>query len=128
MDDLIVLILTLLIGVIGVVGQIRKKKQQSTQEPQEKEPGFWDMFEEKMEAAPQQKPERQIEVEPVAEPAGEKTKPEYEFITENKIKSGKYNKPTINSKQEVPRKKKQKQKFPLRKAVILSEILNRKYV
>lgn len=128
MDDLIVLILTLVIGVIGVVGQIRKKKQQTAQDPQEKEPGFWDMLEEEMEMTPQQNPERQTEVKPVAEPVERKVKPAYEFTPENEGNSMKYDEFINNSKVEVPKKKKQKQKFPLKKAIIYSEVLNRKYV
>jgi len=130
MDDLIVLILTLVIGVIGVVGQIKKKKRQSADGPKEKEPGFWDMLEEEieMETAPQPNRGRQPEAVPVVEPQEKNVKPKYEFTTENKGKSISSDKYAKTRKVSITKEKIRKTKFPLKKAIIYSEILNGKYI
>lgn len=136
MDDLIVIILTLIIAGAGAIGQLKKKKQLpvDTEEPKNPE-NIWDLFREET-LLPELK-----------------TEPEYTEIEQDESVLYKYEQPesipydneqgykfeanneggTLISKElksnsiaikEISIKK---EKFPLRKAVIYSEILNRKY-
>ena len=127
MDDLIVIILTLVFAVVGALGQIKKKKQEATvSEHQPESDDFWEAFEE-------EKPEVSYNSETVT--LNNDFVPETEKEPEDRSIAYyiKQNKKTIfeeNIKRENKRQKSTtfgKEKFSLRKAVIYSEILNRKY-
>ena len=128
MDDFVVIILTLVIAVIGIVGQTRKKKIVGQQPTTRRAPqNFWDILEAQM--APE--PVEYVQ-EPELEPENEivdvvPDTPVYEFDAKNEGKR--------TMKEEVDSaifvagvKKIKKEKFPLRKAIIYSEILKRKYI
>lgn len=135
MDDLIVIILTLIIAVVGALGQIKKKKQgqpQNQQTDQEQEPsGFWDIFEKEQEYTVDQQeemPHQEVEVQPVTiNEKVERTIPQYEFTPENEGKSIYGDDLTMKHEQKNKHTKRKIKDFSLKKAVIYSEILNRKY-
>jgi len=127
MDDLVVIILMLLIAGAGAIGQIKKKKQIPGSPGEQKNPNdIWDLF-------------RQEPFNPVI-------KTEFEYINVEEVESEPYeneqgykfeakneggvlinNDLNTNPKQgEVITKR--NERFSLRKAVIYSEILNRKYI
>jgi len=136
MDDLIVIILTLIIAGAGAIGQLKKKKQLpvDTEEPKNPE-NIWDLFREET-LLPELK-----------------TEPEYTEIEQSDYEHYKYDQPEsipyeneqgynfkayneggtllkkefISKPLTIQKISKKKEKFPLRKAVIYSEILNRKY-
>lgn len=136
MDDLVVIILTLVVAVFGIIGQTRKKKLTGEQQQNVKEPAsFWDMFENQI------NPEQQFtginnfvdEQEPdeliVEDDRIDLAPPPqtYKFDAKNEGKS--ILKERVVSKVFKPKTTKpKKKKFPLRQAVIYSEILNRKYI
>ncbi|MCD6354288.1 MAG: hypothetical protein J7L95_01955 [Prolixibacteraceae bacterium] len=125
MNDLVVIILTLLILVVGIVGQLKKKREPLPNPNQQSNPpDFWGMIENKMQYEPDvTKPEVKEETAAFAEPV---PKAKYTFSTDEG-KSAFEN----DLKKVVPKTKKtseeEKERFSLRKAVIYSEILNRKY-
>ena len=129
MDDLIVIILTLIIAGAGVIGQLRKKKQQSELPEGQKNSGdIWDLlndgiFPEEDKNEPESVPTEYVE-EPESVPYVNEQK--YNFEPENEG-GGSINKTPIRKSDEVKQEIKTKEKFSLRKAVIYSEILNRKY-
>lgn len=127
MDDLVVVILTLLIAGAGAIGQMKKKKQIPVETGDPKTPeDIWELI--KAEAFPQKQYKTPVfdkvvkeETEPSVNEQGYKfeAKNEGGMLVEKEIKiQSPATKNTINSKP----------KFPLRKAVIYSEILNRKYI
>lgn len=132
MDDLIVLILTLIVVVAGAIGQAKKKKTQTSGVGQPQKPGgFWDLLEGEMDL-PTVHPEFS---DAVVDLPPKKTnllqeQHDYQFLASNEggsvISAGK----GIFSKKEIERQPVGVggEKFSLRKAVIYSEILNRKYV
>jgi hypothetical protein len=130
MDDIIVIILTLIFIVASIFGQRKKRKPVSETEAETAEAetqssgeNFWDMLNEEWKEATQtDSPAQQKPVETREQPYA-KSQPD-----------------TIHSEKEgtrilaqKPKRKKEtvkkikKKKFPLRDAVIYSEILNRKY-
>lgn len=128
MDDLVVIILTLLVAGAGIIGQLKKKKQaaQSDGEPK-KGKDIWDLLGEGMfpqEQVPEQPAAEEIEQEELEPYINEQN---YRFEAKNK--GGKIiEEETKPSKTTIPQTgKKIKEEFSLRKAVIYSEILNRKY-
>ncbi len=132
MDDLIVILLTLIIAAAGAIGQLKKKKKEMPGAPDEQKTGgdIWDMFTEEVfpEAA-------STETIPVSEELEEEYEEKYEpYINEQKYDFKADNEGgniiTKESKPETKSIKKRftvKEDFSLRKAVIYSEILNRKY-
>jgi len=126
MDDLIVIILTLLIAGAGVIGQLKKKKQMiATPEKPQNPENIWDLFREEtllpnLKTEPEYFEVDQPESEPYENEQG------YNFAANNEggklIQKKVENQPVVKETTE-----KKKEKFPLRKAVIYSEILNRKY-
>ncbi len=128
MDDIVVIILMLIVAVIGIVGQSKKRKA-AIQQPKTGKPSqnIWDLLESQMAPEPQM-----VEPEPDFEPEDEimdvvpKT-PVYEFDAKNEGKRliKKEEKESPIFAHEI--RKTKKEKFPLRKAVIYSEILKRKY-
>ena len=128
MDDLVVIILTLLIAGAGAIGQMKKKKQ-TTPIPagQAKQPeNIWGLFkEEAFPQIPQPDPEFYLDEEPESIPYENEQNYKFEakneggIIINNEIKPEPIINDVIKDKKEV---------FSLRKAVIYSEILNRKYI
>jgi len=127
MDDLIVVILTLLIAGAGAIGQLKKKKQMpvATEEPKSPE-NIWDLFREEtllpeLKTEPEYFSAEQEESEPYENEQG------YNFEANNE--GGKIIEKQLNIQAVVKETAtKKKERFPLRKAVIYSEILNRKYI
>ncbi len=126
MDDLIVIILTLLIAGAGAIGQIKKKKQipVGTEEPKNPE-NIWDLFREEtllpeLKTEPEYIEAEQQESEPYENEQG------YNFAA--KSEGGTLIKKEVKIQPVVKKTtQKNREKFSLRKAVIYSEILNRKY-
>ncbi|QGY43870.1 hypothetical protein GM418_09435 [Maribellus comscasis] len=134
MDDLIVIILTLIVAVVGTIGQIKKKKQpqpESGTEEQNSSDNFWDVLEDFGDKPSNPKPgETEYEPETIEE------KPivnqQYTFKAENEGKDSVLKKTSsikngIKQNLEEEKKENISNTFSLRKAVIYSEILNRKY-
>lgn len=125
MDDIIVIILTLIFIVASIFGQ-KKKRQPVTEteaEPQSSGDNFWDMLNEEWKEARQtDTPSQQKPVEKQEQPTVE-SKP-YTFHPDKEGARITVEKPEETKKSIRKTKKK---KFPLRDAVIYSEILNRKY-
>ncbi len=121
MDDIIVLILTLVFIAAGIFGQM-KKRQLPPEQPGEAIPGrqnFWDPFEEEQ--------EEPIGVTEHLQPVKEVAK-EDRFHTSASMMKREFPKKVAEIKPEKPKPAiAQLKKFPLKKAVIYSEILNRKY-
>jgi len=126
MDDLVVIILTLLIAGAGVIGQLKKKKQiTGTGEEQKNKSDIWGLLrEEFLPQEPKAEPEytgvEQEEFEPFENEQGYKFEPKNEGgkLIENNLKT---------TPEPKIKEAKLKEEFSLRKAVIYSEILNRKY-
>jgi hypothetical protein len=126
MDDLIIIILTLLIAGAGAIGQIKKKKEiPVSPEVRDNPEDIWDLFKQevfapKVEKQPEYFTEDSEESEPYINEQGYKFEPVNEggTLINNQINI----QPAVNKT--ITKKK---EKFPLRKAVIYSEILNRKY-
>jgi len=128
MDDLVVIILTLLIAGAGVIGQLKKKKQPNSTAPAENQTpeDIWSLFRQEafapnLNAQPEYLNVEQEESEPY------ENEQNYEFEAKNEggilINNELKTKPVAS---DLITKK--KERFPLRKAVIYSEILNRKYI
>jgi hypothetical protein len=128
MDDLVVIILTLLVAGAGIIGQLKKKKQaaQSEGEPK-KEKDIWDLLGEGM--FPQEQVPVQHAAEEIEQEEFEPYINEQNYRFEAKNEGGKLVEEKTNlTKTTAPQTdKKIKEEFSLRKAVIYSEILNRKY-
>ena len=126
MDDLVVIILTLIIVVVGVLGQLKKKKQIPVVSEGEKSPeNIWELIQREMNPVPQM-PQQEFIDDDFEEPEVKTEKSSYEFEAKNEGVSAAENK----KMEEIPAKKLRKiynEKFSLKKAVIYSEILNRKY-
>lgn len=137
MDDLIVIILTLIIAVVGVIGQIKKKKQpqpESEENQQKTTDDFWDFLDDLGSENPQNniapvETEAEIEPESIQEKVIEQ--PKYTFRARNKGQNSIFDKDYIKDEIKDQANEKEEEKisdtFSLRKAVIYSEILNRKY-
>lgn len=127
MDDLVVVIVTLLIAGAGAIGQLKKKKQLpvETEEPKTPE-DIWailrgETFTQKPYSAPVFDEIEKEESDPYINEQGYKfeAKNEGGLLVNTEIK--------VHSP-DVKITTKNKSKFPLRKAIIYSEILNRKYI
>lgn len=131
MDDLIVLILTLIIFVAGAIGQVKKKKPPVPVAGQKKQPdNFWDLLEQETEFLPEQPTPVTQEIQPeFYQEKYESTEPEkYDFIPVNEGGSLFSEEIKTEKKNDQIRKKRLREEFSLRKAVIYNEILNRKYL
>ncbi len=126
MDDLIVIILTLAVAGIGILGQIKKKKQAATGSNQPKQPEtFWDLIKNETNF-PVQEEENEYYEEENPEPVISSEAPYQKVSTTLKQSSARkdnFTKKSIRKKI----KSKTMEEFSLRKAVVYSEILNRKY-
>ena len=120
MDDIVVLILTLIFIIAGIFGQMKKRREVPVEknENQPEEDNFWEVSDEILEE-PRKNYELQKEARKIRSEETNREKKsyirqiegfEYDLTKEKKISTGK------------------KKKFPLKKAVIYSEILHRKYV
>ena len=125
MDDIVVIILTLIVAVVGILNQQRKKKaaQNPVATENKKSTDFWDLFTEDPGGQEEVEPDY-IEPEVVREEP--KIKQQYQFVARAEGRSD------LKEKVRVVVKKKtlgriEGEEFSLRKAVIYSEILNRKY-
>ena len=126
MDDLIVIILTLVIVVVGLLGQLKKKKEVAAGAGQPGQPkSFWDLLEDETDLPVQEEsPEYDEERKPEPVVSAEtpfyriKTKNEEPFVMDDDL---------TKKSTRIKFKSKTIKGFSLRKAVIYSEILNRKY-
>ncbi len=127
MDDLVVIILTLIIAGAGVFGQMKKKKQATTIPGEQKNPeNIWDLFKEEMFPQMQQTtPEYYLNEEPESIPYENEQGYKFEAKNEGGIIINNEVKPEMTVIDSI---KEKKEVFSLRKAVIYSEILNRKYI
>jgi len=127
MDDLVVIILMLIFAGVGIIGQMKKKKQIPVAPGAQKNPeNFWDLFrQEAFPSVPREESEY-VEIEQ-EEPVPYVNEQKYNFKAKNEgaamISNKLKNKPEPD---DITTKK--KEEFSLRKAVIYSEILNRKYI
>lgn len=126
MDDLIVIILTIIIAGVGVLGQLKKKKLAAADSGQPKQSeNFWDLLEGEDEILDQREDPDFVEVK-----RAQLVKDVN--VSSSRDKAKKEASSNLNyglTKKSLKLKKKQKtiKAFSLRKAVIYSEILNRKY-
>lgn len=137
MDDLIVIILTLVFAVAGVLGQMKKKKKFAGDEgQQEASDSILDMFKEELGINDETQPqyyEDPVEV-PVKQEVKEKKVEKVSSVDYSRYQFRSENEGTSEISQEAPKVEKRekisagiRKDFTLRKAVIYSEILNRKY-
>lgn len=125
MDDLIVIILTLIIAVVGVLGQVKKKKQAEGTGAGNSTGDIWDLFQEQ---------DNFQEAEKVTEfyEEDEKTLESFDTLVYqfDAVKEGSalIKGKNIPEDTAISEKVEDKEKFSLKKAVIYSEILNRKYI
>ena len=126
MDDLIVIILTLAVAGIGILGQIKKKKQSAAGTNQPKQPEtFWDLIKSETNF-PVQEEENEYYEEENPEPVISTETPYQQVNTTNKkstVRKAVFE--TKSTRKKI--KSKTMEGFSLRKAVVYSEIINRKY-
>ncbi|WP_297086814.1 hypothetical protein [uncultured Draconibacterium sp.] len=129
MDDVLVIILTLVIAVFGALNQKRKKKAAGANNavpPKKESQNFWDMLMDQEEEliTERQEPFEEELVQP--EP---KTieRPVYDFKADREGAKS-IRKPMKSVRENKKRKLVMGEEFSLKKAVIYSEIINRKYV
>lgn len=127
MDNIVAIILILLLAVIGIVGQTNRRKTASQQPKTDKSPqNIWDLLESQMAPEPRmEEPEPEFDQEDDMVDVVPET-PVYEFDAKNEGK-GKVKEDAVSKISVQENQKTRKEKFPLRKAVIYSEILKRKY-
>ena len=129
MDDIVVIILTLIVAVFGILNKTRKKNAASGESPSGagSTQDFWEMLMDDNEDVPRQPQPPEVRHEIVEEEPVKEARPAYQFSTETKKTA-----PLKRKMQRAKKSKKQSlilgEKFSLKKAVIYSEIVNRKYV
>lgn len=124
MDDVIVIILTLIFIVASIFGQRKKRQPLPEAEQQPTGDNFWDMLDEEwneMKTANKPQPQKPVQKQETNISGASS----YAFRPEDE--GSKFAAPTPE-KQATTVPKAGKKKFPLREAVIYSEILNRKYI
>ncbi len=140
MDDLIIIILTLIFAAAGVFGQLKKKAAEKEKGVPEKEPetpdNFWDFLEsggESRKASPPP-PEEEFPETVKNEWQSPETSRMHETPAPEKTTGGiSGSSPNLKddakeeNKSGTTEKSPRKDRFSLKKAVIYSEILNRKY-
>lgn len=128
MDDLLIIILTLIVALVGVFGRKKKGNDASSTGQASSQPkDFWDMF---MEEEHQPKPAFIEEEEDLPEEVvfvKRSEQPRYQFKPEEEGKSDIKEELAMSLNPEPTRARIDGEEFSLRKAVIYSEILNRKY-
>jgi len=132
MDDLVVIILTLIVAVVGTIGQIKKKKNSkgANKENISSPENIWDLLKNEAGASDQsvnpEYSEQDFEEEYKEEQVPYINEQGYTFDAKNEGGSITTKKVQAESEKKIT-KTRLKEKFSLRKAVIYSEILNRKY-
>ncbi len=133
MDDLIIIILTLIIAVAGTIGQIKKKKQvqpENGDAENNASENIWSFLDDIVEQ-PSQKAYKTQREEVEISPEEEKVEQREYFTAENEGLSSAENTESLKDeiRENIKDEKKEKisDTFSLKKAVIYSEILNRKY-
>jgi hypothetical protein len=125
MDDLVVIIMTIVIVGIGALGQLKKKKQAiaNSLQPDQTE-DVWDLVDEGTEFPVQKEPDfvKVKKPQPVI-----KNKDSLYNIKEEERRKAKLRDELAGKSLKIKAKQKALKDFSLRKAVIYSEILNRKY-
>ncbi len=139
MDDLLVIILTLVFAAAGIFGQFNKKKQTQKTTDEETLPGddngdnFWDILGDDSE---REEEPAYVPLQDEKSRAEKKQKPQPEVLKSEKLKKAAAHGTSVfdndltkdnNNIEKTTKKAKQNDRFKLRKAVIYSEILNRKY-
>lgn len=129
MEDYLVIILTLVVAVIGIIRGKNKKNTPTVAESEEPKQStdFWDLIMNDQEEVIAEPVSDFVETEPdVAEVKRTNVKPKHTFSAANEgqsdIKDEIIEKVRTNKKVMIDG-----EKFSLRKAVIYSEIMNRKY-
>ena len=126
MDDLLVVILTLVVAGIGILGQFKKKKQAAAGTNQPKQPeSFWDLIKNGANLPAQEEANEYYEEEDPAPVISVETSHQKINSTNKKstVRNDGFETKSIRKKI----KSQTMEAFSLRKAVIYSEILNRKY-
>ncbi len=127
MDDIIVIILTLIFIVASIFGQMKKRQAANQPQPesQPKEDDFWELLKEGWDETGKPEVKAQSAGEKLSEvPVQQK---EYKFKAENEGERLIQKSSVKNVRNFDRQKETKKSKFPLKEAVIYSEILNRKY-
>ncbi len=127
MDDVIVLILTLIFIAAGIIGQMKKRKVEPIPEANEVDghnDDFWETLNEEWTESIKTT-EKPVEMKQ-AETTPPDSQGEYHFKSGNKAVRTYRSIAKRDHLKEQPHVSK-KARFPLREAVIYSEILNRKY-
>jgi hypothetical protein len=130
MDDIIVLILTLIFIIAGVFGQMKKRQTEANAEPEpdsssEKQGSgnFWDHLQDEWEEPEPEKAEPVLQ----KQPRFRNIEQNYLFKAEDEGKRTFTRTTKISEPLQVDKRSSKRIKFPLKKAVIYSEILHRKY-
>ncbi|MCE4566012.1 hypothetical protein INQ51_16960 [Maribellus sp. CM-23] len=132
MDDLIVIILTILVAVVGALNQRKKKREAEASASEEagQPTDFWEMIMQQEERPPvyQTVPQEEDDlydevVDTVPEP-----KPVYQFKAEAEGSSEVVGEKKILQREAKKRVMVDGEEFSIRKAIIYSEIMNRKYI
>ncbi|WP_319479546.1 hypothetical protein [uncultured Draconibacterium sp.] len=129
MDDIVVIILTLIVALFGILNKKRKKNAT----PGESAPGvgsapdFWEMLMDDNKDVPGQPQPQVVQEEVKEEEPVQEVRPSFQYSTEARKSA------SLKRKEEQAKKSKKKslilgEKFSLKKAVIYSEIINRKYI
>jgi len=128
MDDLLVILLSVVFILAGIFGQKNKKKNAANSNSVVKEPAkedLWDFLDQKWEDSSLGEESHEVAVEEVPAPKQESRQ---QFHTEQESQRI-FKKGSIENVSEKMKVRPLKMsKFPLKDAVIYSEILNRKYV
>ncbi len=134
MDDLIVIILTILVAVVGALNQRKKKREAEASASASEEAGqpadFWEMIMQQEERPPvyQTVPQEEEDLYDEVVDTVPKPKPVYQFKAEAEGSSE-----VLEVKKILQREAKKPvmvdgEEFSIRKAIIYSEIMNRKYI
>ena len=128
MDDLIVIILTIIIMIAGAIGQLKKKPVQNAKvkdnEPRDEDDIWFLPGENKKIETEEQTVRNSYDERKEVKMADDLQS--YKFRDDYSTLSSKIDKK--NETEKIAATPVKKSKFPLRKAVIFSEILNRKYI
>lgn len=124
MDDTLVIILTLIVAVIGAIGQIKKKKVPiQGVEKNDSTSDFWEMLNVDPEFENNQMQDEYIDENKTKPIVNETQKPPVDVVVKEEPKISTMERNKISTSRAFLIRK----DFSLRKAVIYSEILNRKY-
>lgn len=131
MDDLIIILLTILVAVVGALNQRKKKRegQQPASEDAGQPTDFWEMIMQHEEQPPayQMMPQQEEEVYDEAIDVVPEAKPVYSFKADAEGSSEVVEKKVILQRQQKKPVLIDGEEFSIRKAIIYSEIMNRKY-